>query len=292
MLDLTFSSTQVLFGMAMLLLLLFGIGWWGKRYFRMNAEPNQGAEQSSRTKYQRVDVFRHQPVFLRVGLICSLAFVVLAFNFTEYQEQADFIALGPAEEDPWITTEPPITQHPPPPPPPPVFQAVDELVLPDTITFQSMDITDTAAVTVTVSTEPVEPKFIPPPPPIPQDEPDIVIFAEQMPIFGDCKDEGDKTLRKQCSDRAILAFISKRIRYPAIASENGISGTAVIRFVVERDGTLSNIELVRDPEAGLGKEALRVVELLATEGPKWAPGKQNGRPVRVQFNLPVRFKLE
>ncbi|MEL6837259.1 MAG: energy transducer TonB [Bacteroidota bacterium] len=292
MLDLTFSSTQVLIGAAMLVLLLFGIGWWGKRYFRLSAKDTAVAAESSRTKYQRVDVFRHQPTFLRVGLICSLAFVVLAFNFTEYATTADFIELGEDDEDIFILTEPPITTHPPPPPPPPQFQAVDDLNLPDTITFQSMDITDTASVAPPVITEPVKPKYIPPPPPIPQDEPNIVVIAEQMPIFGDCLNEADKALRKQCSDRAIMTFIGKRIRYPAIAKENGISGNAVIRFVVERDGTLSNIEVVRDPGTGLGDEALRVVQLMATEGAKWTPGKQRGRPVRVQFNLPVRFKLE
>ena len=268
MLDLTFSSTQVLFGTAMVVLFLFGIGWWGKRYFRL------------------------PETFLRVGLICSLAFVVLAFNFTEYERTADFIELGEIEEDPWIMNKPPITRHPPPPPPPPSFQAVDDLNLPDTITFQSMDITDTASIAPPDPTEPVKPQFIPPPPPIPQDEPEIVIFAEQMPIFGDCRNEADKALQKQCSDRAIMSFIGKRIRYPAIAKENGVSGSAVIRFVVERDGSLSNIELLRDPGTGLGAEALRVVQLMATEGEKWTPGKQRGRPVRVQFNLPVKFRLE
>lgn len=292
MLDLTFSSTQVLFGTAMVMLVLFGIGWWGKRYFRLPAESNQDAAESSRTKYQRVDVFRHQPTFLRVGLICSLAFVVLAFNFTEYATTADFIEMGEIEDDPWITTEPPITRHPPPPPPPPSFQAVDDLNLPDTITFRSMDITDTAAVIAPVPKAPEKPKYIPPPPPIPDDAPPVLIFAEQMPIFGDCLDEADKALQKQCSDRAIMSFIGERIRYPAIAKENGVSGNAVIRFVVEHDGTLSNIELIRDPGTGLGNEALRVVQLMATEGAKWTPGKQRGRPVRVQFNLPVRFKLE
>ncbi|MGB3548634.1 MAG: energy transducer TonB [Saprospiraceae bacterium] len=90
----------------------------------------------------------------------------------------------------------------------------------------------------------------------------------------------------------MLEYIYKNIKYPAIARENGVEGTAVVTFVVEKDGTVSDARVVRDPGAQTGDEALRVVKLMNTEKIKWTPGKQRGRPVRVQFNLPVKFKLE
>lgn len=277
----------------MLLLLLAGVVWWGKRHFNIRVEDESPAE-GSRTKYHRVDVFRYQSLFLRLGLVCSLAFVFLAFNFTQFDDAANFIAIGPMEEDPWVQNAPPITNHPPPPPPPPKFTAVDDPVVPDTVIFQSMDITDTTTIAPPIM-RPPKPGISPPPPPPPipvkeSNEPWKIV--EEMPTFGDCRGEPSKALRKACSDRALMSFISKHVRYPALARENGVHGMAVIRFVVEKDGSLTGIELVRDPGAGLGAEAERVVQLMANTGPKWAPGRQTGRAVRVQFNLPVRFKLE
>ena len=82
------------------------------------------------------------------------------------------------------------------------------------------------------------------------------------------------------------------IRYPSIARENGVQGTVVVTFVIEKDGRVSNARVVRDIGAQCGQEALRVVELMQDQNILWAPGKMYGSPVRVQFNLPVKFKLE
>ena len=90
----------------------------------------------------------------------------------------------------------------------------------------------------------------------------------------------------------LLEFIYKNIKYPAIARENGVEGTAVVQFVVETDGSITDAKVVRDPGAQTGSEALRVVNLMKNKGIQWIPGKQRGRAVRVQFNLPVRFRLE
>ncbi len=90
----------------------------------------------------------------------------------------------------------------------------------------------------------------------------------------------------------MLEFIYKNIKYPAIARENGVEGTCVIQFVVEKDGKITDAKVVRDIGAGCGGESLRIVELMNTKGLKWTPGKQRGRNVRVQFNLPVKYRLE
>jgi|JI71714BRNA_FD_contig_123_38840_length_3391_multi_4_in_0_out_0_5 periplasmic protein TonB len=83
-------------------------------------------------------------------------------------------------------------------------------------------------------------------------------------------------------------FLRDNINYPAIARENNIQGTAALSFVVGKDGTISNVTILKDPGGGCGKEAVRVVNSM----PKWAPGEANGNPVKVKFTLPVRFRLE
>ena len=116
---------------------------------------------------------------------------------------------------------------------------------------------------------------------------------EQMPRFPGCENEaGDDKAKKQCADKKMLEFIYKNIKYPAIARENGVEGTTVIRFVVKKDGTVDAAEIVRDIGAGRGAEAKRIVELMNQKGLKWTPGKQRGRSVPVYFNLPVKFRLE
>ena len=102
-----------------------------------------------------------------------------------------------------------------------------------------------------------------------------LIFVEQKPEF----ENGDK---------AMYAFLSKNIVYPAIARENGISGTVFVGFVVSKDGTIRNVEIKRGIGGGCNEEAIRVIKLM----PKWKPGKQNGKAVNVAFTLPVKFRLD
>ena len=113
-----------------------------------------------------------------------------------------------------------------------------------------------------------------------------------MPRFPGCEDKGSKAEKDQCAQKKLLEFIYKNIKYPAIARENGVEGTVVVQFVVEKDGKVTDAKVVRDIGAQCGAEALRVVELMNTKGLRWTPGKQRGNAVRVQFNLPVKFKLE
>ena len=132
----------------------------------------------------------------------------------------------------------------------------------------------------------------PPPPPPPPQEEEIFKVVEEMPRFPGCENEATTEAKKACADKKMLEFIYKNIKYPAIARENGIEGNVVITFVVEKDGVIKDARVVRDIGGQCGQEALRVVNLMNEQNIKWAPGKQRGRPVRVQFNLPVKFKLE
>ena len=86
---------------------------------------------------------------------------------------------------------------------------------------------------------------------------------------------------------AMMKFISKKLRYPDQARDKGAQGTVIVQFIVERDGSITDIKIVRDPGEGLGEETRRVIQLM----PKWKPGKQEDSPVRVKVSVPVRFRL-
>ena len=82
-------------------------------------------------------------------------------------------------------------------------------------------------------------------------------------------------------------YLAQNIKYPQLARENNITGRVFVTFVVERDGSVTGVRVLRDIGGGCGQEAVRVVKSM----PKWTPGKQRGKAVRVQYNLPVNFSL-
>ena len=86
---------------------------------------------------------------------------------------------------------------------------------------------------------------------------------------------------------AMLKYIMENMKYPEQAMKEGIQGRVAVRFIVEKDGSISDVKPILSVHPLLNKEAVRVVESM----PKWTPGKQNGKPVRVRYNLPVMFKL-
>ena len=87
---------------------------------------------------------------------------------------------------------------------------------------------------------------------------------------------------------AMMKWLSKNINYPPIAAENNIQGRVMVSFVVEPNGSISNVKIVRGVDPNLDKEAMRVVGKM----PKWKPGMQTGKPVRARFTLPVQFRLQ
>ena len=90
-------------------------------------------------------------------------------------------------------------------------------------------------------------------------------------------------------DAALMKFISDNVRYPAIAQENGIQGRAICQFTVEKDGSITDIQIVRSAgDETLDKEAKRVIKSM----PKWSPGKQRGKAVRVSYTIPINFRLQ
>lgn len=123
----------------------------------------------------------------------------------------------------------------------------------------------------------------------------IFDIVEQAPSFPEMEftrtinfEKGQVEKYKLSGFDALKLWLSKNVQYPPVAEENGVQGTVLCSFVVEPDGTLTNARVARGVDPSLNKEALRVVKAM----PKWIPGKQNGKTVRVKMTVPISFKLQ
>ena len=117
----------------------------------------------------------------------------------------------------------------------------------------------------------------PPPPPAPKPEVATKVFdvVEEMPSFPG-------------GNGALMSYLYSNTKYPVVAQENGVQGRVIISFVVERDGSISDVKVARSVDPSLDREAQRVVKSM----PRWTPGKQNGQTVRVKYTVPVVFRLQ
>ena len=117
----------------------------------------------------------------------------------------------------------------------------------------------------------------PPPPPAPKPEVSNKVFdvVEEMPSFPG-------------GQGALMSFLNSNIKYPVVAQENGVQGRVIVGFVVERDGSITDVKVMRSVDPSLDREAQRVVRAM----PRWKPGKQNGSAVRVKYTVPVVFRLQ
>ena len=177
----------------------------------------------------------------------------------------------------------PITQRevapppPPPPPPPEVIEVVeDDVELEDELEMQTTETDMMEEVEVIEMEEEVS------------DE--VLSFAvvESVPIFPGCEDAKDNDERKACFQQKVLVFVSKNFEFPEMAKEMGIQGRVYVNFVIEKNGSITNVEIVRGVDPLLDDEAVRVVKKL----PKLIPAKQRGKPVRMSFTLPINAKLQ
>ena len=293
-------------GIVGLALLLLGMVFLFKLYYKKQASANLSEKHANdkrhtfkaRNKYPEVDVFALSPTFFRLGLIAALLLTLAAFNWTQYskvieQQEIVFSVAEDIEIEAPRTAEPP---PPPPPPPPPVIQEVpEELVLEeDEIEFVDQSVDAETAIDIPIQMEvaaAAPPPPPPPPPPIEENHKEIFVVVEDMPMFPGCEDVSDKKERKACADKALMQYLADNVRYPTTAIENGIQGSVIAQFVIETDGRITDVNIIRDIGGGCGDEARRLIESM-NKAHKWHPGKQRGKPVRVMFTLPVRFKLQ
>lgn len=223
-------------------------------------------------KSSKANLETHKVTSILMGVVVAISVLFFAFEWSSKTKKLDASIVAQdvlAEEEIEITRHDPA---PPPPPPPPAPEAPEEIEVVQEKVEQKIEInTEDDASKRQMET------FVPPPPPKPKTEEvseEIFVVVEKQPEF-----PGGNT--------AMMKFLSSNIKYPVIAQENGIHGRVICNFVVERDGSITDVQVVRGVDPSLDKEAVRVIQSM----PKWEPGKQRGSAVRVRFTLPVVFRL-
>ncbi len=224
-------------------------------------------------KNPKADLENRRGLYLEIGLVVILVAALVAFNVKSYdkeeKEQIERVATDEQEE---IIIQTQQEELPPPPPPeqPEVtteFEVVeDEAEIKNELVVNAEVTDDTKNIEITpVKIEQEE------------EEEDVQIFTvvENDPEFPGGME-------------ALYKYLRDNIKYPQLARDNNITGKVYVTFVVERDGSIANPRVLKDIGGGCGAEAIRVVKSM----PKWSPGKQRGKAVRVQFNLPVSFNLQ
>ncbi|MCD8166084.1 MAG: energy transducer TonB [Bacteroides sp.] len=222
-------------------------------------------------KSKKANLEDKRGTWLLIGYVIILALMFVAFEWSERDVKIDtsqaIVDLVFEEE---II---PITQPEEIQPPPPETPSVAEVLQ---IVEDDADVQETMIQSTEETGELVEIKYVPVE--IEEEEPEeeeIFQVVEQMPEF-----PGGMA--------ALMTWLSKNIKYPTIAQENGTQGRVIVQFVVNRDGTIVDPVVAKGVDPYLDKEALRVI----TAMPKWSPGMQRGKAVRVKFTLPVQFKLQ
>ena len=224
-------------------------------------------------KSPKADLENKKTSNLLVGAILTLAVLFVGFEWSERDKKVTTdtgIETVIFEEEIIPITEQEQPKQAPPPPEAPKVEEVLEIMDNDSeveeSTIQASDDTQ-AAVEVKYTPVEVEEEEV--------EEQQIFQVVEEMPEFpggmGEC-----------------MKFLGKNIKYPTISQENGVQGRVIVQFVVNRDGSIVDPVVVRGVDPYLDKEALRVIAMM----PKWKPGKQRGKAVRVKYTVPVMFRLQ
>lgn len=222
-------------------------------------------------KSKKADLENKRGLFLELGMVVVLAVVLIAFEWTSKPSKTN--TLGQIENADLEEDIVPITrQQPEQPPPPPPPQAVvqlnivqNDVDLENELDIGNMEADQNLAIDVVPFQQEEE-----------AHEEEVFIIVEDMPKF----EGGDvNTFRN---------WVQSHLKYPEVAAENGISGKVFVQFAVNSKGEVVDAKVVRGVDPALDQEALRVVN----SSPKWTPGKQRGKPVKVQFTFPIVFVLQ
>ena len=212
-------------------------------------------------KNPKVDLEKKRSLYLQIGFIIALLLVYAAFEYKNYDKSS--YNLGDLNLDDLEEEIIPITkqeQKPPPPPPPPpeIIEIVeDEVEIEEELEIEETESDEDEIIEIEE-----------------EDDDEFFMVVENMPEFPG-------------GDLGLMKYIQKNVKYPPIAKEYNITGKVYVQFIVDKSGTVTNVKIVRGVDKNLDAEALRVVKSL----PKYKPGKQRGKPVRVMFTIPINFTL-
>jgi protein TonB len=208
-----------------------------------------------------ISLEKKKGLFFQIGLVITLVIVLGAFEWRSYDKVAYNLGqlnLDDLEEEIIPITKQEVKPPPPPPPPPEVIEIVED----------DVEIEDEIEIDDTESDEDVEIEIEE------EDDEEFFMVVENMPEFPG-------------GDLGLMKYIQKNVKYPAIAKEYNITGKVYVSFIVDKKGSVTNVKIVRGVDKNLDAEAMRVVKSL----PKYKPGKQRGKSVRVMFTIPINFTL-
>lgn len=224
-----------------------------------------------KSKNKKKNPESYKIIYFQIGMIIALLSVLYAFEHKSFESyEITHRDINP-DDTPVEFIDPTFHRKPPPPPPPPA-NPIGKINVDNTNTVNDGNIEINAE---DLPDNPM-PEYTPvfePEPEIEMPEPVYQFPSQRASFYG--------------GYAAMMEFMGSNLRYPALAREMNISGTVYLQFVVEKNGKISNIIVLREIAGGCTEEALRVLELM----PPWEPGLQNGKPVRSSFNLPVKFSL-
>lgn len=210
--------------------------------------------------------------WILLGLVLVLAAHFVAFEWTQYEKEftGEIVNAGDIvlEEEIIPITMPEKKTVPPPP------QAVTQAEVLN-IVEDDAEIEETTIASV-------------------EDNAEFVEITDDVPVVVEEPEEEEQIFQVVEDDpqfpggiQELMKYLQKNIKYPSICQEQGIQGRVIVQFVVEKDGSIADVQVIKAVNPYLDKEAVRVVSTM----PKWSPGKQRGKPVRVRFTLPVTFRL-
>lgn len=225
-------------------------------------------------KNPNVSLEQRKGSYFAVGLLFTLAAVFCMFEYRSYDEQIieslKGVKVNLIEEEVI-----PVSQVTPPPPPPPpqatsqIEIVADEVIIEDELEIDDMEVDVDSEIDYVIedfnTDAPEEEVF----------EEEIFTIVEQMPEFPG-------------GIEALFAYLGNTLKYPAMAKDAKIQGKVYVTFVVDRDGSIANVKVLRGIGGGCDEEAIKVVKGM----PKWEPGRQRSKAVRVQYNLPINFILK
>lgn len=215
------------------------------------------------------DLRKRRTMFFFAALTVTLSLVLTAFEWKSY-EDGGLVDLGTLDENFEDIVDIPLTEQPPPPPPkvelPQIVEVPDEVEIEEEIDIDlDVEMDENTIIDDIVDT------FAEPEEEVTEQIFDIVEDKPQFPG----------------GNEAMYKYLGRSIDYPSTARRMGIDGRVFVQFVIEKDGTVSNVQTIKGIGAGCDEEASRVIKKM----PKWTPGKQRGVPVKVRMIIPVFFKL-
>jgi protein TonB len=221
-------------------------------------------------KSEKTNLETKRTIFLEIGFVVALAVVFMAMEWKSYDKQEYDLVQREVDDTPEEII--PITEQkvkPPPPKPPPSVTIIN-------VVEDDVEVEDEIEIDVDMDDDTEMEEYVP----IIEEEEEIVeeeifLVVEEMPSFPGGEGE-------------MYKYIGKNIEYPRMAKESGISGRVFVTFVVEKDGRVTDVQVLRGIGGGCDEEAVRVIKSM----PSWKPGKQRGKPVRVQYRMPIKFTLQ